>query len=200
MWLFGRSKAKDAPSKIKPDKLSTLATVSNILEEQFHMRPIGKLGLCLRPHSGAKKDTSPKLTEPDLEAFANNALGIGAVTSGTEFKATQDQYKYLWLVLRNDDLPDLLSAGSKIITAIKEKGHDANLVAAVIPFRSEDGKEVNWIYELDRDRFYPFVPQTEPRRDNQLEVELATKTEKDLPVEQQLERWRAVWGAPLDVI
>ena len=200
MWLFARGKAKSASAAPKPDKLSSLATVSPRLAEQFHLNPTGKLGLCLRAHSGSKKDTSPKLTESDLEMLANSALGTSAVTQGTEFKATQDQYQYLWLVLRNTDLGDLLSATSKVVTVIKEKGKKDLLVAALIPFRADEGKEANWIYEFDRDRFYPFVPETEPRRNNQLEIEMAEKTEKEMPVEQQLERWRAIWGAPLDAI
>jgi hypothetical protein len=46
------------------------------------------------------------------------------------------------------------------------------------------------------------VPQTDThdpqhRRDNAEEMRLATALEKELPIEQELERWFPVWNVPI---
>lgn len=199
MWLWGRGKGKQ-DAAAKTDKLASLAIAQSLLETEFKQRPAGKAGLCLRVHSGNKKDTTPHLTVADLEGIADRALGIGAVVSGTEFKATQDQFKFLWLICKNDDLADLLTAMSKVVTGLRGKGNTANLLIAMVQFRKEDESNVFWMYEFDRDRFYPFVPLEDPRRDNDLEMKMAAKLEKVIPTEPQLERWHALWGAPFEAV
>ncbi len=71
------------------------------------------------------------------------------------------------------------------------------LLAAV--FRFQGGKHpVYWIYGYKRGAFWPFVPTGEDQqRDNAEELELKAKLEPELPVEQDLTRWFAVFDAPL---
>ena len=66
-------------------------------------------------------------------------------------------------------------------------------------FRFEsDGKPVYLIYGYKRGAFWPFVPKGEgQQRDNARELELKAKLEEELPIEQDLSRWFATYGAPV---
>src|SRR6266581_2160881 len=57
---------------------------------------------------------------------------------------------------------------------------------------------VYWIYGFKRGAFWPFIPTGESKeRDNAEELELKAKLEKELPVEQDLTRWLALFDAPI---
>jgi hypothetical protein len=57
---------------------------------------------------------------------------------------------------------------------------------------------VYWIYGFKRGAFWPFVPKGDSKeRDNAEELELKAKLEQELPVEQDLSRWFAVFDAPV---
>jgi hypothetical protein len=57
---------------------------------------------------------------------------------------------------------------------------------------------VYWIYGFKRGAFWPFVPNPDGKtRDNARELELKAKLEGELPVEQDLTRWLALFDAPV---
>ena len=66
-------------------------------------------------------------------------------------------------------------------------------------FRFDGGKHpVHFIYGYKRGAFWPFVPTGEEKqRDNAEELELKAKLEGELPFEQDLTRWLALFDAPL---
>ena len=76
-------------------------------------------------------------------------------------------------------------------------GFGQQLLAA--DFRFEGGENpVYWIYGFKRGAFWPFVPTGEDKeRDNATELELKAKLEKELPIEQDLTRWLALFDAPV---
>ena len=61
-----------------------------------------------------------------------------------------------------------------------------------------DEKRVYWIYGFKPGAFWPFVPTGQGQeRDNAEELELKAKLEQELPIEQDLTRWFALFNAPL---
>ena len=73
------------------------------------------------------------------------------------------------------------------------------LSSSLIAFRDSagaDGRSVGLIYLYKQGTFYPFVPTGPQQRDNLLEINVRSAIEGDLPVEKDLSRWLAVWGAP----
>jgi hypothetical protein len=67
----------------------------------------------------------------------------------------------------------------------------------VFRFDGKDGP-VYWIYGYKRGAFWPFVPtDKEKERDNAEELELKAKLEGELPIEEDISRWFAVFDAPL---
>ena len=84
-----------------------------------------------------------------------------------------------------------------VSSGLEEAGFGAQLLAAV--FKFDGGKQpVYWVYSFKRGTFWPFVPTGEDQeRDNAEELELKAKLEPELPIEQDLSRWFAVFDAPL---
>jgi hypothetical protein len=56
---------------------------------------------------------------------------------------------------------------------------------------------VYFIYGFKRGAFWPFVPNGKETRDNATELELKAKLENELPIEQDLTRWLALFDAPV---
>ena len=63
--------------------------------------------------------------------------------------------------------------------------------------RSSGKATIYWIYGFKRGAFWPFVPKGDKERDNAEELELKAKLEKELPIEEDLSRWLALFNAPL---
>ena len=118
--------------------------------------------------------------------------------TGSPVHLTEDTYGFRWAIFRERDLKNLVGALHRAALALWEQGQGGRLLAALFPFRREDGRVVHWVYSFRRDRFYPFAPEGEGRRDSELELSLAALVEGQLPVERRLEAWYPLWGAPLD--
>ena len=52
------------------------------------------------------------------------------------------------------------------------------------------------VYLYKRGTFYPFAPDGDERRDNALELQVRGVVAQDVPVEPDLTKWLAIWGAP----
>ena len=88
-------------------------------------------------------------------------------------------------------------AGEMIGSELATRGFGEQLLAAAFKFTG--GKlPVLWIYGYKRGAFWPFVPTGEGQeRDNAEELELKAKLEKELPIEQDLTKWLALYDAPI---
>jgi hypothetical protein len=67
-----------------------------------------------------------------------------------------------------------------------------------VPFADATGRRIGLVYLYKQGTFYPFAPAAGPqrRRDNLLEIQLRDALAGELPIEQDLGRWLAIWGAP----
>jgi len=78
-----------------------------------------------------------------------------------------------------------------------ERGFGGQLLAAAFKFEGGE-RPVYWIYGFKRGTWWPFVPTGEKQeRDNARELQLKAQLEKELPVEQDLSRWLALYDAPI---
>ena len=167
-----------------------LATAHVTLETRHGLVPTGKAGVCFRA-----MDTS---FFRELEQEVASLMAAGERTAGTRYKVVDDRYGFRWVVLQDADFEDLVTAVYLVAQSFSEHGFRDQLLAADFAFR-EEGQEIHWIYSYKRNRFYPFVPVPgTQRRDNARELSLSAKVDGELPVEEQLERWYALWGAPFD--
>jgi hypothetical protein len=66
----------------------------------------------------------------------------------------------------------------------------------VIVFESPEAPRVALVYLYKQGTFYPFAPEPGKRRDNAVELQLRGVLATDLPIEEELNRWMALWDAP----
>ena len=117
---------------------------------------------------------------------------------GPQVERSVDPYGFTWLVVRHDpeDVGGLVTDLHAVNSTLVDNGFGPQLLCSVVDFATADGRPLGLVYLYKRGTFYPFVPVAEPRRDNALELQVRGILGEDLPVEKDLGRWLAIWGAP----
>ena len=187
--LFGRKQLKDAAG----ERLFAISTARITLETELDLKSAGAAGVCFKSLSAGEFVRAENELQQLLDAVA--------VESGSKVERHTDEFGFEWLVVRDGDFEDLVTTVHLIASELQSRGFGSQLLAAVFPFERKgfDGGRVYWIYGFKRGAFWPFVPKGEDgkERDNAEELELKAKLEGELPVEQDLSRWFAVFDAPV---
>ena len=186
--LFGRKQLKDAAG----ERLFAISTARITLETELDLRSTGAAGVCFKALSAGEFVRAENELQQLLDAVA--------VESGSKLERHTDEFGFEWLVVRDGDFEDLVTTVHLVASELESRGFGPQLLAAVFPFERKgfDGGRVYWIYGFKRGAFWPFVPKGEGKeRDNAEELELKAKLEGELPVEQDLSRWFAVFDAPV---
>ena len=171
------------------ERLFALTTAAVTMDTELGLRTAGAAGVCFKPLSAADFVRA----ENDLQELLDRV----AVDSGSKLERREDSFGYTWIVVRDKELEDQVTTIHAVSSGLEEAGFGAQLLAAV--FKFEGGREpVFWVYSFKRGSFWPFVPTGEGQeRNNAEELELKAKLEPELPIEQDLSRWFAVFDAPL---
>jgi hypothetical protein len=183
--LFGRKRLKDA----SVERLFALSTAQVTLDVDLGLKPAGIAAVCFKPLSAGEFVRAENEMQELLEVVAKD--------SGARVSRQSDDLGFEWLIVKDNDLEDLVTAVNLIASELKARGFGGQLLAAI--FRFEGGKHpVFWIYGFKRNAFWPFVPTgKDQERDNAEELELKAKLEKELPIEKDLTRWLALFDAPV---
>ncbi len=183
--IFGRRKLKEAAG----ERLFALSTAAVTLDVQLGLRSAGAAAVCFKPLSAGEFVRAENELQALLEAVATE--------SDSRIERKSDDFGFEWLIVRDPDVEDLVTTVHLIASELQARGFGPQLLAAV--FRFDGGKNpVYWIYGFKRGKFWPFVPTgKEQERDNAEELELKAKLEKELPIEEDLSRWLALYGAPV---
>ena len=171
------------------ERLFALTTAAVTMDTELRLRTAGAAGVCFKPLSAGDFVRA----ENDLQELLDRV----AVDSGSKLERREDSFGYTWIVVRDKELEDQVTTIHAVSSGLEEAGFGAQLLAAV--FKFEGGREpVFWVYSFKRGTFWPFVPTGEGQeRNNAEELELKAKLEPELPIEQDLSRWFAVFDAPL---
>jgi hypothetical protein len=90
-------------------------------------------------------------------------------------------------------------------TTLQEHGFGPGLLCSLVGFADASGRRLALVYLYKQGTFYPFAPtgsreetmsKASKQRDNLLEIQVRDLLANELPLEPQLQRWMAVWGAP----
>ncbi len=182
--LFGRSR----PVKSKSEALFAIATGYLTLTTRLNLTPTQKAGVCFRTVASSFFDRA--------EEELSQVLKSSAEASETRLALRDDSHGFKWVILEDPDFEDLVTLIYMTGQMLEEKGFRDQILAAVFAFQL-DGREVFWIYNYKRGKFYPFVPKGQGQeRDNARELELKVAMERELPVDPSLENWYALWGIP----
>jgi hypothetical protein len=65
-----------------------------------------------------------------------------------------------------------------------------------VPFADPSGRKVGLVYLYKQGTFFPFAPNGPQSRDRLLELQIRDHLAGELPMEKDLSRWMALWGAP----
>jgi hypothetical protein len=183
--LFGRKKLKEPAG----DRLFALTTAAVTLDVDCGLKPAGVGAVIFKPLSAGEFAQ----VDSDVEELLQSV----AAGSGSTLDRKKDSFGFEWVVVRDPDLEDQVTAVHAVASELQARGFGGQLLAAA--FRFDGGeKPVYWIYGFKTGTFWPFVPTGEKQqRDNARELELKAKLEKELPVEPDLTKWLALYDAPI---
>jgi len=183
--LFGRKKLKGPAG----DRLFALTTAAVSLDVSCGLKPAGVGALVFKPLSAGEFAQ----VDQDVEQLLQGV----AASSGSTLDRKKDTFGFEWVVVRDPELEDQVTAVYAVAKEFNERGFGGQLLAAA--FRFEGGDEpVYWIYGFKTGTFWPFVPTGgKQERDNARELQLKSQLEKELPGEQDLSKWFALFDAPI---
>jgi hypothetical protein len=172
----------------KDDRLFALTTAAVTLQVELGLKTAGVGAITFKPQSSGEFRSAFDDVDQLLEAVAKQF--------GSTVERKSDEYGFDWIVVHDPDLEDLVGTAHTLAAELTAKGFGEQLLAAVFKF---DGgaHPVYWIYGFKRGAFWPFIPIGKAERDNATELELKAKLEQELPIEQDLTRWLALFDAPL---
>ena len=188
--VLGRRKLKRASS----DRLFAIATAAVTMETQLNLYPVGSAGIVFKALETADfSDTTRELEE---------LLRSAAADTGTKIASTDDEFGYRWTILKDPDFEDLVTSVNVVNESLESAGYSEQLLCSVFPFEdrspgAQKGRRVYWIFNYKRGTFYPFVPRGDKERDMESELRLRAALEREVPLEQDPERWFPLWDVPL---
>jgi hypothetical protein len=186
--VLGRRRKKPASS----DRLFAMVTGAVTLETELGLRPLGVAGIAFKPLQTADFG--------DVTRDLDELLAMATRDTSTKVERTDDEFGYRWVVLRDTDLEDLVTSVNVVNESLEAAGYSEQLLCAVFAFeqtprREKDG-EAYWIYNYKRGAFYPFLPRGDKKRDLEGELRLRATVARELPLEQEPERWFPLWSIP----
>ena len=182
--MLGRKRLKEASE----EKIFALSTAQVTLETELGLKTAGSAAVVFKPLSAGEFVRA----ENEMASL----LDTVAQSSGSKVERQTDEMGFEWLIVHDPDVEDLVTSAHLIGSELKARGFGQQLLAAVFPFQG--ARKVYWIYGYKRGAFWPFVPTGNAQdRDNAEELELKAKLEHELPIEQDLTRWLALFDAPL---
>jgi hypothetical protein len=112
-----------------------------------------------------------------------------------------DKLGYHWVVITEPDIGELVTNVHAVNAGLEDAGYGPQLLCSVFGFTSAPDnpkpQHAYLVYLFKRGAFYPFIPQDGEKRDNVAELHLKGILEKDLKVEEDLQRWFPIWGVPV---
>jgi hypothetical protein len=181
--------ARKKSSAANRDRLFALSTARVTLEVELGLRTAGVAAVVFKPMSSGEFVRA----QSDLEQLLDSVTA----ETGSKIERKTDSFGFEWLIVRDNDLEDLINAVNLIASELSDAGFGPQLLAA--PFRFDGGKNpVYFVYGFKTGSFWPFVPMGDGQeRDNAEELELKAKLEKELPIEPDLTKWLALYDAPI---
>jgi len=186
--LFDILRGQRRPKRADLDRLFALSTSAMTIELGLGMTSTGGAGLCFKALDAGAFD--------ELVDDIDQLLRISAEQTGTRVDRHTDEYGFSWVILRDPELDDLVTTTHVVSQTMQERGWSEQLLCAVFGFE-RDGRPVDLIYSYKRGTFYPFAPSGDKKRDNGLEMRVKAGLEREMPFEPELERWFALWDAPV---
>lgn len=184
--VAGRSR----PKQPNLDALFLVPSAAVTLQTTLGLTSTGEGAVCYRAASGP----AFRQAQDDVVAL------LDADPAAPPVEVTRDGFGFTWLLSRHDpaDVSGLVTDLHAVNTSLEAQGFGPGLLCSLVPFADPEGRRVGLVYLYKQGTFYPFAPAPagEHRRDNLLEIQVRDTLGAELPIERDLSRWLAVWGAP----
>lgn len=183
--ILGRSKPKQA----NLDALFGVPNAAVTLETTMGLVATGDGSVCYRGASGVAFAE----TERDLLEL------IRSTGDTPEVRVHGDGFGFTWIEVDREPgsgVEGLVTSLHAVNTSLEAQGFGPGLLCTVITFEDPAGRHVGLVYLYKQGTFYPFVPTGPQQRDNLTEIQVRDALRGELPIEPELSRWLAIWGAP----
>lgn len=187
MGLLDAVMGRRKPVKPNLDALFAVPSAAISLQVSMDMQPTGRGSVAFRA--------------PEGRAFADvesNIQQLLDADGGPPVQVAADEFGFTWLVVRTDpaDLATAVTDLHAVNTTLFEAGFGPQLLCSQVSFRDPADRVLALVYLYKRGTFYPFAPLQDQQRDNVLELQVRDLLTRELPLEQDLSRWFAIWSAP----
>lgn len=183
--VLGRRK----PAQPNLDALFALPSAAITLQVDLDMTPTGRGSVAFRAPEGR--------AFADVQAEVRQLLDADA---GPPVEVAGDEFGFTWILVRTDpaDLSSVVTDLHAVNSSLVAAGFGPQLLCSLVSFSDPDDRTLALVYLYKRGTFYPFAPEpgAGERRDNMLELRVRDMLLRELPVEADVSRWFAVWGAP----
>jgi hypothetical protein len=188
MGLWDVISGRTRPKQANLDSLFLVPSAAITLETAIGLRPTGEGSVCFRAAAGA----AFQQTQDEVVAL------LDADPDAPDVRVSRDEYGFTWLVAQRDpsDTAGLCTDLHAVNTALEAQGFGSGLLCSLVPFADASGRRVGLVYLYKQGTFYPFGPSGPQKRDNLLEMQVRDTLAGELPMEKDLSRWLALWGAP----
>jgi len=186
MGLFDSILGRSKPPEADLDVLFAVPQAALSLQtDGFTATGIGSV--CFRDAEGSADD--------GVMADAEKLIATDAAATVTRSK---DAFGFNWLtVTRTDtDVASLVTDLHAVNSSLANAGFGTGLLCSTVGFKTSDAKPLALVYLYKRGTFYPYAPLGDNRRDNPLELQVRGIVTADIPIEPDLSKWLAIWGAP----
>jgi hypothetical protein len=187
--ILGRSK----PVPARLDALFGLPSAAITLQTEADLVPSGQAGVCFKPVA----DASFAQVQGDISKL----LTMLKEQQEIKLEELDDKLGYHWVVITEPDIGELVTNVHAVNAGLEDAGFGPQLLCSVFGFKagpdSPKPQHPYLVYLFKRGSFYPFVPVGDEKRDNVAELHLKGILEKDLKVEEDLQRWFPIWGVPV---
>jgi hypothetical protein len=186
--FWGALTGRSTPKKADLDSLFLVPSAAVTLQTAAGLTPTGTGSVCFRAPDGA----AYQQTQDDVVALLRDDA------EQPDVSVHRDDLGFTWLVVdrAGDDVEGLCTDLHAVNTALEEQGFGTGLLCSLVPFHDASGRTVGLVYLYKQGTFYAFAPSGPKTRDNLLEIQVRDTLAGELPMEQDLQRWFALWGAP----
>lgn len=173
-----------------PDRLFALTTAYVDLETVQGITTRGAAGIVFQQIATADFRQIVADTQELLQ-------GTGQET-GSKIEVSDDEFGYKWVLVRDDDLEDLVVSVNTVADNLGVGGYADRILAAVFAFEDAQKQRLYLIYNYKRGTWYPFAPAAgDKQRATERELQLKAQIGSGLPMEADLARWFPLWGIPI---
>ena len=202
MGLFDNLLGRSRPKQANLDALFAVPSAAITLQTSLGLVPTGDGAVCYRAAAGPGFSQ----TQDDVvELLRAQQSGTLSGAAAPEIRVSTDGYGFTWLEVDHEpydpaagDLGGLCTDLHAVNVGLEGAGFGPALLCSLIPFADRDGRSLGLVYLYKQGTFYPFAPAPGggQERDNLLEIQVRDLLAPEIPVESDLSRWFALWGAP----